>query len=124
MIIPGGSTHKASQVYDKEGNIVTKLLELEQDTDLFLSYGEPFSKPKIHNFLDISFFGATAHKFPYSSNCLVVKRPLEDDEVSDPPKMFVPSDGMPSSYKLSEALIGQKQKQLRFAECPRIVRNG
>ena len=94
---------------------MTKLLELEQDTDLFLSYGEPFSKPKIHNFLDISFFGATAHKFPYSSNCLVVKRPLEDDEVSDPPKMFVPSDGLPSSYKLSEALIGQKQKQLRFA---------
>ena len=54
----------------------------------------------------------TAHKFPHSDNCLVVKRPLEDDETADPPKMFTPSDGLPSSYKLSEVLMGQKQKQL------------
>ena len=114
-IFSAGSTHKASQIYDKEGNIVTKIYDIEPDTDLFLSYGEPFSKPKIHNFLDISFYGVTAHKFPHSDSCIVVKRPLEDDETSDPPKMFAISEGLPTSYKQSDLLVGQKQKQLRFS---------
>ena len=99
-------------MYDSSGKIISDIETIETDSDVYLSFGESFSKPKIRTFLQLIFHGVSAHKFPDSDRLLVERRILEDDETADPPKKFCPSFGIPLSYKASDTLMKQKLKTL------------
>ena len=115
QLFSGITTQKASLIYDSNGDVIKNIFDIEADDDVYLSYGEHFSKPIIQNFLDLKFYGATAYVVPPNDDLFITKRGLENDETKDSVRTFYVSSGIPNSYKVSTSLKGLKQKALKFS---------
>ena len=106
----GGSTKRATQLYGSDGSHITSVTTLQPDSDVFLSFGEEFSKPAATNYIDISYLGVMSYQVPRVDTVLVVKQGLE--EISRPAKDYRIVTGIPSSYTPSTALTKMKQDEL------------